>query len=115
MSLDIALTIAVNTGGTKAHRVVLYDANITHNLNRMAEEAGLYGCLWRPEENGITKAGQLIEPLTRGLEMMRADRARFEAYNASNGWGLYEDFVPWLEQLLAACKAHPMATVEASR
>ena len=41
----------------------VYSANITHNLTKMADEAGIYECLWRPEEIGITKAGQLIEPL----------------------------------------------------
>ena len=33
-----------------------YSANITHNLGKMAEEAGIYKHLWRPEEIGITKA-----------------------------------------------------------
>jgi hypothetical protein len=29
----------------------VYSANITHNLGKMAEEAMLYNCLWRPDEH----------------------------------------------------------------
>lgn len=28
----------------------VYEANITHNLNKMAQEAGIYTALWRPSE-----------------------------------------------------------------
>ena len=107
MSLDVYLTVP----GT----VTVYSANITHNLNRMALEAGIYKELWRPEELGITTARQLIEPLEKGLALLKADPARFEAYNAPNGWGLYEHFVPFVEKFLAACREHPDATVGASR
>lgn len=31
-------------------RVCVYAANVTHNLNRMADAAGIYLPLWRPEE-----------------------------------------------------------------
>ena len=34
----------------------VYSANITHNLNTMADEAGIYKHLWRPDEIKITKA-----------------------------------------------------------
>lgn len=92
-----------------------YNANITHNLGAMADEAGIYGIVWRPEENGITKAVQLIEPLQKAIEEMEADPPRFEKHNASNGWGLYKHFLPWLRQYLSACKEYPDATVRASR
>jgi len=93
----------------------LYDANITHNLGRMAEAAGIYKHLWRPEELGITKASELIGPLTDGIEQLEADPDKFEQYNAANGWGLYEHFVPFVRNYLNACKKHPDATVHASR
>ena len=92
-----------------------YSANITHNLNKMADEAGIYGILWRPEENGIEKAAQLIEPLRKAIAEMKADPPRFEKHNSPNGWGLYENFVPWLERLLVACEEYPEAAVHASR
>lgn len=94
---------------------VVYSANITHNLGEMAEAAGIYMALWRPEEIGITTAQQLIEPLTAGLQKMVADPKHYKQYNASNGWGLYQDFVPWVIAYLEACKEWPDATVEVSR
>jgi hypothetical protein len=93
----------------------VYDSNITHNLNKMADEAGIYGIVWRPEENGVEKAGQLIEPLRAAIAAMKADRARFEKHNAPNGWGMYEHFVPFLEKYLAACEQYPDAEVRACR
>ena len=92
-----------------------FDANITHNLVNMASEAGIYGVVWRPEENGITKGRQLIEPLEAGIALLRSDPERFKRFNASNGWGLYENFVPWLEKYLLACKEYPDANVSVSR
>lgn len=82
-----------------------FSANITHNLNRMATAAGIYHCVWHPDEHGITKARQLITPLTGAIRTMKADPAVFKVFDAPNGWGTYRDFVPWLERLLAACTA----------
>lgn len=93
----------------------LYSANITHNLGAMAEEAGIYKHLWRPEEINITKAAQLIEPLEAAMKLMIADPARFIKHNAKNGWGLYHNFVPFVQRYLAACREHPGAVVEVSR
>lgn len=93
----------------------VYSANITHNLVAMASEAGIYEHLWRPEEIGITKAAQLVDPLRAGLALMKSDPPRFEKHNAKNRWGIYEDFVPWVEQYLAACEANPTANVRVSR
>ena len=58
MSLDFRLSVDGDE---------VYSRNITHNLNKMAEAAGIYTVLWRPDENGITKAHQCIEPLRTGL------------------------------------------------
>jgi hypothetical protein len=107
MSLDVSLIEMMPTE--------IYSANITHNLGRMAEAAGIYKHLWRPEEIGITTAKQLIEPLTEGLALLRADPPRFEAFNAPNGWGLYEHFVPFVANYLAACQENPEAIINADR
>lgn len=93
----------------------VYAANITHNLTRMANEAGIYGACWRPEEIGVTKAAELIPLLREGLAKLEADPRHFEAFNAPNGWGLYEHFVPWVQNYLAACEEYPDADVSASR
>lgn len=93
----------------------VFDANITHNLGDMASEAGIYDCVWRPDENGITRAGQIIEPLRTGLHKMIEQPTHFKQFDASNGWGKYEQFVPWLAKYLEACIANPDASVRVCR
>jgi hypothetical protein len=111
MSLDITLHDPTATYETAP----LFDANITHNLGRMADEAGLYTVLWRPAENGITTAAQMIGPLRAGLSRLEAEPDHFSTFNASNGWGLYEHFVPFVRRVLGACVEYPNARVEVSR
>ena len=108
MSLDVTLTYTE----TKEDSCWM---NITHNLCDMATEAGIYDVVWRPEENEIETAGQLIEPLTVAIKKMKDDPARFMAFDAENEWGTYAQFLPWLEEYLDACVAHPDAVVEVSR
>lgn len=93
----------------------VYEANITHNLRLMAVAAGLYHVLWRPEESGYTAANQLIEPLRQGLAVLKAEPERFKAFEAPNGWGTYDQFVPWVERYLAACERYPTAQVSVWR
>lgn len=130
-------------GHMRTVTVCLYSANITHNLGRMASEAGIYEALWRPGEMldpelsarmrveadanrwgavrelekllPVVRAAHLIDPLRSGLELLRSDRQRFEKFNAPNGWGLYQHFVPFVEKYLAACQEHQEAFVEVSR
>lgn len=107
MSLDVTLT---------ANRPAeVFSANITHNLGAMAREAGIYEACWRPEEIGITKAAQLIEPLRNSIAQMKADPERFKKHNPPNGWGDYDGLMAWLERYLAACEANPDAEVSVSR
>jgi hypothetical protein len=80
----------------------------------MAEEAGLYKCLWHGPSNGIKTAQQLIEPLTNGIADMKARPAHYKQFDAESGWGTYADFIPWLERLLVECKRIPNATISVS-
>lgn len=109
MSLDVYLKKTV----TRVENVFEY--NITHNLNSMAMEAGIYQALWWPEEIGITKAAQLIGHLQKGLELLASDPDRFQKFDAANGWGRYEDLVDFVGKYLIACIHHPDADVEACR
>lgn len=93
----------------------VYSANITHNLGRMADDAGIYEALWCPDVVGYTTARQLIEPLEKGLALLKSDPPRFEKHNSANGWGRYEHFVPFVEDYLAACWKFPDALVGVSR
>lgn len=104
MSLDVYLEYP-------EEKRCVYDANITHNLNKMAMAAGIYTHLWHPKDVGVTKAAQLIEPLRSGLARMVEAPTHFESFNAENGWGMYEHFVPFIAHYLEACIAHPDATV----
>lgn len=92
-----------------------FSANITHNLTRMAREAGIYKAVWRPEECGITKAKHLIPVLRNAIEEMKTNPDGFKIFDSPNGWGLYENFLPWLERYLAACIRMPKAKVWVSR
>jgi hypothetical protein len=96
-------------------RGYVFSGNITHNLSAMADEAGIYAHLWRPEDIGITKAHQLIEPLKNALASMQSDPERFKAFDSPNGWGLYENFVPWIAGYLEACIDYPDADVSVWR
>lgn len=107
MSLDVYLKVVQPT--------TIFSLNITHNLNKMAEEAGIYKHLWRPDEIEITHAHQLIAPLKAGLELLKSDPKRFKKFNPSNGWGEYAGLVSFVEQYLAACEENPDALVDVSR
>jgi hypothetical protein len=136
MSLDVTLRAVRPTE--------VFDANITHNLNKMAAEAGIYEALWRPaeldperaariraaqdrkdyhgpegayaiESEATIHARDLIQPLRAGLALLKAEPDRFKAFNPENGWGSYDDFVPWVERYLTACEEYPDAEVSVSR
>lgn len=96
-------------------REPLFQNNITHNLTSMADEAGVYRACWRPEELGITQAGQLIPILEKGVAALEASPAKYRAMNPSNGWGSYDGFLGWLRKYLEACRAFPEATIYVSR
>jgi len=93
----------------------LYWANITHNLGAMAEEARLYAAIWRPDEHGYRTAGQIVPVVTVGLADLKARPEHFQQFNAKNGWGLYENFVPFVEKYLDACMQYPSALIRVCR
>ncbi len=93
----------------------VYERNITHNLNQMADAAGIYAAMWRPDEFGLSKARQLIEPLREGLAKLKADPDHFKQFNPPNGWGDYAGLVDFVEDYLRACEQYPDADVSVSR
>ncbi|SHH96860.1 hypothetical protein SAMN05421866_0087 [Chryseobacterium oranimense] len=106
MSLDVSLY---------ENNDCVYDSNITHNLTKMAHESGLYYALWRPEEINAFTAADLILILKNGIENLKSDPEKFRQYNASNGWGKYENLLSFTEQYLVACRNNPNAKIEISR
>ena len=140
MSLDVYLTRKkwVSYDEAKTHteeNEEVYWANITHNLGKMAGEAGIYEALWRPhrlkegynipendhkaewkfEEENKTTAKDIIPLLEKGLADLKARPEHFKTFNSPNGWGTYEHFVPFVERYLGACKEYPDAIIEVSR
>ncbi len=106
MSLDVMLF---------KNNECVYSANITHNLNTMANKAGIYYALWRPEEIGKEKAKDIIKLLEKGLNDLKSRPEYFKQFNSPNGWGMYENFVPFVEKYLQACKENKNANIEISR
>lgn len=134
MSLDITLKIKkhVSEDDCKTWEEFyeeVYRCNITHNLGKMASEAGLYEALWRPyrlkedyieadfheeleyESGTVTLAQELIPHLEKGLEDLEMRPEHFEKFDAPNGWGTYINFVPFVSDYLDACKEYPKAIV----
>lgn len=113
----------------------VYWANITHNLCKMADEAGVYEAIWRPhrlidgynipegdhkaewdfEESQVIKASEISELLEKGLSDLKARPEYFQKFNSPNGWGVYDNFVSFVEEYLKACKEYPDAIIEVSR
>jgi hypothetical protein len=93
----------------------LYSMSITHNLGLMAQEAGIYEILWRPEEVGVRLAKDLVEPLRQGLKLLLSDPERFRKFDPPSGWGTYEDLLVQGSGYLLALKRHPEATIRVSR
>lgn len=105
MSLDFTLTVNDED---------VFSRNITHNLTNMADAAGIYQVLWHPEQFNSTKAVDCIEPLKNGLFELISNKAKYEAMNSPNGWGMYEDFVPFVTAVLTACCEYPLADIHVS-
>lgn len=93
----------------------VYEGNITHNLGTMADKAGIYYALWRPDEKGWTHAKQLISSLEVGLEALLVEPEKFKKLNPDNGWGDYNGLVSFVGGYLEACKRYPDAEIEVSR
>jgi len=93
----------------------VFGANITHNMGQMAEKAGLYYAMWRPEEKGWKYAKDIILPLESGILILKKDPTFFKNFNPDNGWGSYEILLEVAESYLAACKKWPEAEIYVSR
>ncbi len=107
MSLDLSLIAVIETE--------VFAGNITHNLAQMAHQAGIYQVLWRPEEISVNNALEMIPILESGISLLESDPHWYKQYNASNGWGCYDDLLQFAKDTLVACKEHPDARVSASR
>jgi hypothetical protein len=113
MSLDVHLQV---------NDEVVYSANITHNLGKMAAavHGNFYKALWRPEELNVTTDGDLTarhiaDYIRYGMCRLVSAPTEYSKYNSSNGWGEYIDLVNFAVKYLHACDKYPDAVVEVSR
>ncbi len=106
MSLDINL---------KLNDATVYECNITHNLNEMAKQAGIYTAMWHPEQLEIAIAKNLVPILKKGLDLLEKYPMVFKELNPENGWGCYEDLLYIVEEYLLACGKYPDAVVWVGR
>ena len=111
MSLDITLFYNVQDDNTKE----VYSLNITHNLNTMADKAGLYYPLWQPHAIEATHAKDLIHVLLNGILWLEENKEEAEKYNAKNGWGDYHNLLLSAKEYLKNCKANPNAIIRTHR
>lgn len=117
MSLDLTLyhkPTCPKCGHEFEHDSISYEFNITHNLARMANAAGI-GMLWDDEWTESNKASELAKHLTNGIAEMEANPMKYRALSSPNGWGTYDHFLPWLKELLDRCNEYPQARISISR
>lgn len=108
MSLDISLYC-------KECGSELYEGNITHNLAPMAKFIGAYDAIWRPDENKIETARQMIPLLEKARKILFNNPDKCRELNPSNGWGSYETLADVIESYLRACSKYPKALVHVWR
>jgi hypothetical protein len=139
MSLDVSLRLKRHITYDNGRTLIpddelVYSGNITHNLNEMAMEAGIYEAVWRPyklhpdfdksgdddcaysfEKKTEIRAKNISEIIQKGVEDMRKKPEHYKKFDSPNGWGLYKDFMPFLEKYLEALQKYPEAIVECDR
>lgn len=101
----------VHTRKVKPER---YERNITSNITKMADEAGVFDCLWQPAHHGWTKAKQLIPMLEEGLAELRRDPDYFIQFEPKSGWGRTEHLLNFVSEVLNVCREYPEADVSTS-
>ena len=108
------MSLCVSLVKGKKNKVV-YDSNITTNLSLMAIKAGIYDSIWNPNLNKNVKKQELAKKLQTCLDKLAGNPEYFKEFNSSNGWGVYEDFVSFVEKYLEACLKYPKAKIEISK
>lgn len=140
MSLDVYIRDKYYTTKDKIKFDVQYDdifdCNITHNLNVMAQNVSIdfYYALWRPylivnpnhiigdteaeyefEYNSNVYCEDLIPTIEDGLAELKSNPDKYKKFDSPNGWGSYDNFVPWVERYLSKLKEYPNMSVMVSR
>lgn len=103
MSLD--LDLIAETCICCGHTPEPISFNITYNLGCMWREIYPYHEKMIPIE-GMT-AQESLEMLQRAYDELKLNPEKFEAMNPANGWGSYEDFLYFIDDLIDTAKEFP--------
>ena len=107
VSLDVYLT--------ETRPVEVFERNITHNLARMADAAGLYIPLGGPNCCRPRRRPNLSARSSLGFAVLKGDKWRFKRIRTGEWVGSYDGLVRFAESYLAACREYPDAQIRVSR
>lgn len=105
-------TITCDCG--KVHEVdtdEVFSRNMTNNVMSMAREAGIVDCIWMDNK---TPAKDILPIIEAGLSDMISNPDKYAKFNASNGWGTYDQFIPWLKDYVYHLREYPDSIASAS-
>jgi|DEB0MinimDraft_10_1074344.scaffolds.fasta_scaffold92653_3 hypothetical protein len=115
MSLDIELYYLVDIEQEIQGQYIVWHGNITHNLNVMADKAGIYMEVWRPNEIGVKKAFDIVSALGKAIKDLQTRPSYYRKYNPKNNWGSYETFLEFIKQYQFNCKKYPNSMIGVCR
>lgn len=107
MSYDIDVTVDHGDGYT----TTVYDGEITFNVRTMLVEAGLPDSL--RSLDSLT-AAEAQDQVYEAWKELRTRPSHYRPLQASNGWGTYDQLVPWIKELYIALRTHPRGVVHVS-
>lgn len=81
--------------------------NYTYNISEMLETA--LGGVRLNSLNG-KPAVEAAEHLQIAINALTANPERYDAMNATNGWGSRVGCIKWLKNVVADCERYPLAT-----
>ena len=101
MSYDTSLRISTGNGDS----LDLDLGNYTYNCSEMLAKAtkGKFGLSTLSGMNALEVANILDE----AIKEMRNNKEKSAAMNPKNGWGDYDGWLTYLENIAKACRIHP--------
>lgn len=88
-----------------------HNHNITHNVAPMLRAAGLD---WHDYRDEPLTATFLATDAIGAMDRLVSDPERYRPMGAPNGWGTYDQVLPFLGRLILDCLKHPEAIVRVS-
>ena len=127
-SKTVKVQTSGSTGTPKIFEIkkdkMLHSAKMTCDILALKEDNSALLCLPIEYISGKMMVVRAIErklkllvksPSSQPLNDLKEGPEYFKTFNSPNGWGMYENFVPFVEKYLEACKDFPDALIEVSR